>query len=102
MYAIIKTCGRQYRVSEGDIVSMDLLEAEDGSTVTFSDVLMVGGDAVRLGTPMVSGAKVEAKVLGQFKGKKVEGMYFRRRKDCKKRIGHRQQYTRVQITRVAV
>lgn len=101
MYAIIKSGGRQYKVNEGDVINVDLLNAEDGSTITIDSVMMIGGETQKLGTPLVAGASVEAKVIGMVKGQKVTGMYFRRRKNSMKRIGHRQQYTRIQITKIA-
>lgn len=99
MYAIIADGGRQYRVQEGQILDLDFREtAVDQDSLTFDKVLAVGGeDGLKLGTPVISGASVIAKVIGVQKGDKVYIQKFRRRKNYDRRTGHRQLYTRVKI-----
>ena len=102
MYAIIATGGKQYRVAEGDVISVEKLEAEPGSEVEFDRVLMVGaGDDVRVGAPLVDGGKVTATVQDHGRAKKVHIMKFRRRKHSQKQMGHRQHFTTVRITGIA-
>jgi large subunit ribosomal protein L21 len=102
MYAVIKTGGKQYRVSEGDTLRVERLDAGTGDAVEFDEVLMVGeGDDVRIGTPLVDGGKVTAMVKQHGRGGKVEIIKFRRRKHHLKRMGHRQQYTEVEITGIS-
>ncbi len=99
MYAVIKTGGKQYRVSEGDTLEVEKLPAEEGATIEFDEVLMLAdGDDVKVGTPTVEGAKVTASVVGHGRGKKIRIIKFRRRKHHLKRMGHRQWYTRIKIT----
>ena len=98
MYAIIKTGGKQYRVSEGDVVFIEKLEAEESATVTFDEVVAVGKeDGLVAGTPTVSGAKVTAKVLKNGKAKKITVFTYRPKKGSKRKMGHRQPYTKIQI-----
>lgn len=97
-YAVIKTGGKQYRVTEGDLVAVDRIEGESGDSATFETVLAVGeGGSVNLGTPTVSGASVTAEVVEQFRGKKVTAFKYKRRKGYHRTIGHRQDLTRVKI-----
>jgi large subunit ribosomal protein L21 len=99
MYAVIKTGGKQYRVSEGETLRVEKLDAEAGANVEFDQVLMVAdGDSVKVGTPLVSGGKVTAEVTGQGRGDKVKIVKFRRRKHHRKQMGHRQYFTEVKIT----
>jgi len=99
MFAVVKTGGKQYRVSEGDRLRVETLEAEAGASVQLDTVLMVGeGESVKVGTPTVDNASVTAKVLEHGRGKKVKILKFRRRKHHMKRMGHRQNYTEVEIT----
>ena len=101
MYAVIKTGGKQYRVSEGEILRVEKLDAGEGDSVDFDQVLMVSeGDDVRIGTPYVDGGKVTATVKAHGRGKKVEIIKFKRRKHHMKRMGHRQDYTEVEITAI--
>ena len=79
MYAIIATGGKQYKVSEGDVIKVEKLDAEVGAKVTFDDVLLIGGDAVKVGTPTVDGAKVEASVVSEGKDKKVIVYKYKRK-----------------------
>ncbi|HEX5093967.1 MAG TPA: 50S ribosomal protein L21 [Burkholderiales bacterium] len=98
MYAIIKTGGKQYRVSSGEQVRVEALPADVGAAISFDQVLMVGaGDGVRVGAPLVSGAQVKATVLGHGRGDKVKIFKLRRRKHFQKSQGHRQEYTEVRI-----
>ena len=99
MYAIVKTGGKQYRVSEGDVLRLETLEAGTGDAIEFDQVLMVGeGADVKIGTPLVEGGKVTATVKSHGRGKKVEIIKFRRRKQYLKRQGHRQWFTELEIT----
>ena len=99
MYAIIAADGRQYKVQPGDEIQIDLREdAKQGDAVTFDNVLLVSGDkGVKVGKPKVAGAKVAAEVLKQEMGDKIYIQKMRRRKNFRKRTGHRQMYTRVRI-----
>jgi large subunit ribosomal protein L21 len=102
-YAIIKTGGRQFRVAEGDMIDVDVLEVEPGKTATFGDVLMFAdGDNVTHGTPLISGAKVTAEVLEQRKDKKVIAFKYRRRKGYHRTVGHRRKLTRVKIKSISL
>jgi large subunit ribosomal protein L21 len=102
MYAVIKTGGKQYRVSEGDTLKVETIDAEEGATVELDHVLMIGdGDNVKIGTPLVDGGKVTATVKSHGRGKKIEIIKFRRRKHHDKKTGHRQNYTELQITGIA-
>jgi len=99
MYAVIKTGGKQYRVAKGDKLKVEKLPVEAGGSVDISDVLMVAdNDKVTIGTPLVDGGKVMAKVVAHGRHKKVEIVKFRRRKHHQKRTGHRQDYTEIEIT----
>ncbi|HEX2565696.1 MAG TPA: 50S ribosomal protein L21 [Burkholderiales bacterium] len=98
MYAVIKSGGKQYRVASGEQVRVELLSAEVGADVAFEEVLLVGaGDAVKVGAPFVSGAKVTATVVEHGRGDKVRIFKLRRRKHFQKTQGHRQGYTEVRI-----
>lgn len=100
MYAIIQRKSRQTTVRQGDIIEIDLeSELEVGAKITFDEVLLVGNEgSVRVGKPTVSGATVTGEVLGESSGPKVIAFKFRRRKNIRKKRGHRQHYTRVKIT----
>ena len=101
MYAVIKCGGKQHRVSAGEKLAVEKLAAQVGDTVTIDQVLMVGsGDAVRVGAPLVAGASVTAKVVEHGLGDKVRIFKMRRRKHYKKSQGHRQPYTRIEITAI--
>ena len=102
MYAVIVTGGKQYRVSEGDTLKVELLPAAEGSTVELDRVLVVGeGANVKIGTPYVKGGKVSATVKSHGRGDKVRIVKFRRRKHHRKQMGHRQHYTELQITGIS-
>lgn len=100
MYAIIETGGKQYKVSEGDVVYIEKLAALEGDAVKFDKVLVVGGDNTVIGTPVVSGASVDAKVLAQGKGKKIIVFKYKPKKGSKTKQGHRQPFTKVQIEKI--
>ncbi|WP_178863657.1 50S ribosomal protein L21 [Thiomicrorhabdus cannonii] len=103
MYAVIKTGGKQYRVREGQVIRIESLNAEVGDAVEFDEVLMVGeGADVKVGAPVVEGAKVSATVESNGRGKKVTIIKFRRRKNrSKTKQGHRQNYTEVKIGKIS-
>jgi len=99
MYAVIKTGGKQYRVSEGQTVKVEKLLADEGASVELDDVLMIAdGDNIKVGNPYIKGSKVTAEVKSQGRGKKIEVIKFRRRKHHDKRTGHRQAFTELLIT----
>ena len=98
MYAVIKTGGKQYKVAEGDLLKIEKLEGAVGDSVEFSEVLLVGGDEVKVGTPLVDKAKVKAQIVEQGKDKKILVFHMKRRKTQRKMNGHRQPLTRVKIT----
>ncbi len=100
MYAIIETGGKQYKVSEGDVVYVEKLAAAEGDAVKFDKVLAVGGDNAVIGTPVVDGASVDAKVLAQGKGKKIIVFKYKPKKGSKTKQGHRQPFTKVQIEKI--
>jgi large subunit ribosomal protein L21 len=98
-YAVIKTGGKQYRVQDGDVLEIEKLDLEPGAETTFEEVLLVGeGEDVKVGTPLVAGAAVSAKVVDQHKGDKVVAYKFKRRKGYHRTVGHRQLLTQVKIT----
>ena len=102
MYAVITTGGKQYRVSEGSVLRIEKLEAAEGSDVEFDQVLLVGqGADVKVGAPLVAGAKVTATVQAHGKGDKVRIVKFRRRKHYLRQKGHRQPYTEVKVTGIS-
>ena len=98
MYAVIKTGGKQYKVAEGDLLKIEKLEGAVGDSIEFSEVLLVGGDDVKVGTPLVDKAKVKAQIVEQGKDKKILVFHMKRRKTQRKMNGHRQPLTRVKIT----
>ena len=100
MYAIIATGGKQYRVSEGDGIYIEKIDAQVDSTVSF-DVLLMGNDGdVKIGTPVVEGVKVEGKVVGQIRGEKIVVYKYKSKKNYRRKQGHRQPYTKVEITKI--
>ena len=102
MYAIIVTGGKQYKVEKGDQIYIEKLDATEGEEVTFDQVLYVGdGEKSKVGTPTVAGATVTASVLKNGKGKKVTILKYKPKKDSRKKQGHRQPYTKVEITAVS-
>ena len=101
MYAVILTGGKQYSVKVGDVVYVEKLNAEDNSEVTFDQVLAVGEEgSVKVGAPVVEGASVSAKVIKNGKGKKLNIITYRAKKHSARRMGHRQPYTKVEITAI--
>jgi large subunit ribosomal protein L21 len=103
MYAVVKTGGKQHRVREGDLVRVEKLDGDVGAKVTFAEVLMVGGDgAAKVGMPLLSGATVEAEIVKQGLAKKVLVFKMKRRKNYHRRYGHRQPFTHLKITKIAV
>tara|TARA_B100000427_G_C15148081_1_gene437480 strand:- start:48 stop:359 length:312 start_codon:yes stop_codon:yes gene_type:complete len=102
MYAIIADGGRQYKVEEGQELDIDLRNAASGDQITFDQVLAVSSDdGTKIGQPVVEGATVTAEVLSEVKGEKIYVQKFRRRKDSKRRTGHRQRYTRIRIAKIS-
>ncbi len=101
MYAVIKTGGKQYRVKEGDVLKIEQITAEVGSTVDFTEVLMLAdGDDITCGTPLIATAVVTAEIIEHARHKKIKIIKFRRRKHHMKQMGHRQNYTQVKIVAI--
>ncbi|MEN2495118.1 MAG: 50S ribosomal protein L21 [Hyphomicrobiaceae bacterium hypho_1] len=103
MYAVIKTGGKQYRVATNDMLDIERIDSQTGSKIEFSDVLMLAsGEDVKLGTPVVFGAKVIAEVLNQTRGPKIIAFKKRRRQSSRRRKGHRQKMTTIRITEICI
>lgn len=101
MYAVIKTGGKQYKVTEGDVLKVEKLNAEVNATVELTDVLLVaGGDNIKVGKPLVEGAKVVVEVLSQGKGPKVINFKYKPKKASHRKKGHRQLFTEVKVTSI--
>ncbi|MBO4292878.1 MAG: 50S ribosomal protein L21 [Clostridia bacterium] len=101
MYAIIESCGKQYKVTEGDVVFFEKLDAEEGKKVTFDNVVLVSEEGkVQVGAPYVKGVKVEGKVVAHGKGKKILVYKMKPKKNYRRMQGHRQPYTKVEITSI--
>ena len=101
MYAIIEACGKQYKVTEGDVVFFEKLDAEEGKKVTFDKVILVSDDKkVQVGNPYVKGVKVEGNVVSHGKGKKILVFKYKAKKNYRRTQGHRQPYTKVEITNI--
>ena len=101
MYAIIESCGKQYKVAEGDVVFFEKLDVEEGKKVTFDKVVLVSEDKkVEVGAPYVKGVKVEGKVVANGKGKKILVYKYKAKKNYRRTQGHRQPYTKVEITKI--
>jgi len=101
MYAIIESCGKQYKVAEGDVVFFEKLNAEEGKKVTFDNVILVSDEGkVQVGNPYVKGVKVEGKVVSHGKAKKVIVFKMKSKANYRRRYGHRQPYTKVEITAI--
>ncbi len=99
MYAVIKSGGKQYKVQEGDTIRVEKIDAVEGGEVKLNDVLMVAdGDDISVGVPLVAGATVAATVKSHGRGEKIKVIKFRRRKQHRKQMGHRQAYTELEIT----
>ena len=97
MYAVIRTGGKQYRVSEGQTLRVEKLTGKAGDKITFSEVLLLGGDTPKVGQPLVKGAQVAAEIVGEGKGKKIVVFKFKRRKGYRRTKGHRSLLTRVRV-----
>jgi len=100
VYAVIQTGGKQYRVQQGDVIFVEKLDCQAGDTVSFDRVLLLGGEESKIGTPVVAGASVEGKVLSQVKSRKIVVYKYKAKKNERKKQGHRQPYTKVEITAV--
>ena len=99
MYAVFKTGGKQYRAATGDVIKVEKIEAEKGSTVELDQVLMVGeGEDVKVGAPFLEGGKVTAKIVDHGRREKIKVIKFKRRKNHRKQMGHRQYFTQIEIT----
>jgi large subunit ribosomal protein L21 len=101
MYAVIRTGGKQYRVSQGDTLRIEKLPGDIGSSITFGEVLMLGGPKLSIGLPLVKGAKVSGEIVAQDRAKKIIVFKMRRRKNYRRKNGHRQWYTEVKITGIS-
>src|SRR5277367_6947594 len=100
MFAVFKTGGKQYRVAADDVLKIDKVKGEPGEIVEFGEVLVVGGDSVTLGAPAIAGATVAAEVLQQARGAKIIAFKKRRRKNSRRKIGHRAEFTLLRITEI--
>ena len=100
MFAIFVTGGKQYKVAEGDVIFVEKLGLAEGEKVTFDKVLCVNGETLSVGTPYVKGATVVANVLKNGKSKKIDVIKYKAKKNEKKKIGHRQDYTKIQIEKI--
>ena len=101
MYAIIESCGKQYKVAEGDVVFFEKLDVEEGKKVTFDKVILVSNEGkIEVGAPNVKGVKVEGKVVSHGKGKKIRVYKYKAKKNYRRTQGHRQPYTKVEITKI--
>ena len=101
MYAIIETGGKQYKVENGDVIFIEKLEVEADSTITFDKVIAIGADdGIKVGAPYVDGATVTAKAIKNGKGKKITVFTYKPKKDAKRKMGHRQPYTKVEISAI--
>lgn len=101
MYAIIESCGKQYKVTEGDVVFFEKLDTEEGKKVSFDKVVLVSdGEKIEIGNPYVKGFKVEGKVVAHGKGKKIIVFKYKAKKNYRRKQGHRQPYTKVEITAI--
>lgn len=102
MYAIFETGGKQYKASKGDIVYVEKLDAEPGKLVSFDALVVADGDDIKIGTPIVEGAKVRAKIVEHGKGKKVVIFKYKAKENYRKKQGHRQPFTKIRITSIGV
>lgn len=102
MYAIIETGGKQFKVSEGDVIRTDMIDAEPGAAVVFDRVVLAGGEVVVVGTPLIPGAKVTGSVLRQGKGKKILVFRYKPKKRVRKLVGHRQRFAEVKIEKISL
>ncbi|MDN3504405.1 MAG: 50S ribosomal protein L21 [Rhabdochlamydiaceae bacterium] len=101
MHAIIRSGSKQYRVKEGDVIDVELLKTETGSTVEFDEVLLFdNGKDIKVGTPHINGITISGELVEEVKGPKVIAFKYKKRKNSSKKIGHRQKYSRVKITKI--
>lgn len=100
MYAIIRDRGTQYRVEEGQLLDVALMQIDPGAEVELGEVLMIGGDELRIGQPLIDGARVRAEVVGMTRGEKIIVFKYRNKKRYRRRTGHRQDYTRLAIKEI--
>lgn len=99
MYAIIESCGKQYKVTQGDVIFFEKLDTEEGNKINFDKVVLVSdGEKIEVGNPYVKGVEVEGKVIAHGKGKKIIVFKYKPKKNYRKKQGHRQPYTKVEIT----
>ena len=101
MFAVIRTGGKQYKVAKDDVLKVEKLVGDAGGTITFGEVLMLGGDTLTHGAPLVAGASVTAEILEQGKGEKVIAFKKKRRKNTHRKRGHRQPFTKVKVTGIS-
>ncbi|MGZ3597353.1 MAG: 50S ribosomal protein L21 [Syntrophales bacterium] len=103
MYAVIKTGGKQHKVSQGDEISIEKMDGSKGETIVFDEVLMISsGEDVKVGTPFLTGARVEGEIIDQTKAGKINVFKMKRRKGFKKKTGHRQKLTRMKIKEISI
>jgi large subunit ribosomal protein L21 len=100
MFAVIRTGGKQYKVAIDDVIAIEKLDGDAGASITFGEVLMLGGDKGRTGAPLIAGASVTGEILQQGKGEKVIAFKKKRRKNTHRKRGHRQHFTKVKITEI--
>lgn len=101
MYAIIETGGKQVRVAEGDVIDVELVSVKEGNAVEFDHVLFINdGSSIQVGTPHLSNCIVQGELMDEVKGPKVINFKYKRRKNCRRKVGHRQRYSRVKITKI--
>ena len=100
MYAVVEISGKQYRAEKGEVLRVDRLEAEAGAKMAFEKVLLVGGEQVKVGSPYVAGASVQAVVQGQIKGDKIIVFKYKPKKDYRRKHGHRQPYTLLKVEEI--
>ena len=101
MFAVIRTGGKQYKVAKDDVLAIEKLAGEVGAEVKLGEVLLVGGDAPKVGAPLVAGASVTAEIVAQGKGEKVVAFKKKRRKNTHRKRGHRQPFTKIKITAIS-
>ncbi|MGI8922527.1 MAG: 50S ribosomal protein L21 [Fimbriimonadales bacterium] len=101
MYAIVRTGGQQFKVQDGDVITVNKMEGDAGAKVEIKEVLMTGGDNSTVGSPFVVGASVEAEIVRQKKAKKINGFNFKAKKNVRKRWGHRALLTELKITKIS-
>lgn len=103
MYAVIKTGGKQYKVSEGDTLDIEKIDGEKGNEIVFEEILMISGEGeIKVGTPYVMGAKVTGEIVAQTKGSKIKVFKMKRRKGYRKKTGHRQELTNLKIKEISM